>query len=424
LTEPLSDVVGADARHIWHPYTQHLGALPAIHATGASGAFIHTGDGRRIFDAISSWWVTLHGHSHPAIVDAIARQAAILDQVIFTSFTHEPAALFARDLVAILPEGLNRVFFSDDGSTAVEVAVKMALQYHANRGSKRSIIVALENAYHGDTFGAMSVSGRGTFTDPFSSLLFDVRRLPDPTTGDTVAALGALLEREGGAVAAIIVEPLLMGAGGMLMYDEATLSALRERARDSDILFIADEVLTGFGRTGPLFACDRAGIAPDIICLSKGLTGGTLPLGATVATDEIFDAFLSEDRHRTLFHGHSYTANPIACAVGRASLALLDDDCAQRRQAIHDAHCIGMAAVASHPLVRNTRITGTVAAFDLTVGSGYLSPIGKDLAAFALKHDILLRPLGNVVYVLPPFCATTSELADVYTVIRQFLESL
>jgi adenosylmethionine---8-amino-7-oxononanoate aminotransferase len=424
LTEPLSDVVGADARHIWHPYTQHLGALPAIHATGASGAFIHTGDGRRIFDAISSWWVTLHGHSHPAIVDAIARQAAILDQVIFTSFTHEPAALFARDLVAILPEGLNRVFFSDDGSTAVEVAVKMALQYHANRGSERSIIVALENAYHGDTFGAMSVSGRGTFTDPFSSLLFDVRRLPDPTTGDTVAALGALLEREGGAVAAIIVEPLLMGAGGMLMYDEATLSALRERARDSDILFIADEVLTGFGRTGPLFACDRAGIAPDIICLSKGLTGGTLPLGATVATDEIFDAFLSEDRHRTLFHGHSYTANPIACAVGRASLALLDDDCAQRRQAIHDAHCIGMAAVASHPLVRNTRITGTVAAFDLTVGSGYLSPIGKDLAAFALKHDILLRPLGNVVYVLPPFCATTSELADVYTVIRQFLESL
>jgi adenosylmethionine---8-amino-7-oxononanoate aminotransferase len=424
LTEPLSDVVGADARHIWHPYTQHLGALPAIHATGASGAFIHTGDGRRIFDAISSWWVTLHGHSHPAIVDAIARQAAILDQVIFTSFTHEPAALFARDLVAILPEGLNRVFFSDDGSTAVEVAVKMALQYHANRGSERSIIVALENAYHGDTFGAMSVSGRGTFTDPFSSLLFDVRRLPDPTTGDTVAALGALLEREGGAVAAIIVEPLLMGAGGMLMYDEATLSALRERARDSDILFIADEVLTGFGRTGPLFACDRAGIAPDIICLSKGLTGGTLPLGATVATDEIFDAFLSEDRHRTLFHGHSYTANPIACAVGRASLALLDDDCARRRQAIHDAHCIGMAAVASHPLVRNTRITGTVAAFDLTVGSGYLSPIGKDLAAFALKHDILLRPLGNVVYVLPPFCATTSELADVYTVIRQFLESL
>jgi adenosylmethionine---8-amino-7-oxononanoate aminotransferase len=419
-----SDVVRADARHIWHPYTQHLGALPAIHATGASGAFIHTADGRRIFDAISSWWVTLHGHSHPAIVEAIARQAAMLDQVIFTSFTHEPAALFARDLVAILPDGLNRVFFSDDGSTAVEVAVKMALQYHANRGSKRSIIVALENAYHGDTFGAMSVSGRGTFTDPFSSLLFDVRRLPDPTTGDTIAALDALLEREGGAVAAIIVEPLLMGAGGMLMYDEETLAALRMRARDNDVLFIADEVLTGFGRTGPLFACERAGIAPDIICLSKGLTGGTLPLGATVATDEIFEAFLSEDRHRTLFHGHSYTANPIACAVGRASLELLDDECARRRAAIHEAHRLGMESVTSHQLVRKPRVIGTVAAFDLAVGTGYLSPIGKDLAGFALKHDILLRPLGNVVYVLPPFCATPSELAGVYGVIGQFLASL
>ena len=419
-----SDVVRADARHIWHPYTQHLGALPAIHATGASGAFIHTADGRRIFDAISSWWVTLHGHSHPAIVEAIARQAAMLDQVIFTSFTHEPAALFARDLVAILPDGLNRVFFSDDGSTAVEVAVKMALQYHANRGSKRSIIVALENAYHGDTFGAMSVSGRGTFTAPFSSLLFDVRRLPDPTTGDTIAALDALLEREGGAVAAIIAEPLLMGAGGMLMYDEETLAALRMRARDNDVLFIADEVLTGFGRTGPLFACERAGIAPDIICLSKGLTGGTLPLGATVATDEIFEAFLSEDRHRTLFHGHSYTANPIACAVGRASLELLDDECARRRAAIHEAHRLGMESVTSHQLVRKPRVIGTVAAFDLAVGTGYLSPIGKDLADFALKHDILLRPLGNVVYVLPPFCATPSELAGVYDVIGQFLASL
>lgn len=424
MNSAASDVVSADARHIWHPYTQHLGALPAIHATGASGAYIHTAAGRRIFDAIASWWVTLHGHSHPVIVDAIARQAATLDQVIFTSFTHEPAALFARELVGILPDGLNRIFFSDDGSTAVEVAVKMALQYHANRGSKRSIIVALENAYHGDTFGAMSVSGRGTFTDPFSSLLFDVRRVPDPSSGDTIAALDALLEREGPDVAAIIVEPLLMGAGGMLMYDDGILAAIRERARSNGILFIADEVLTGFGRTGTLFACERAGIAPDIICMSKGLTGGTLPLGATAATDEIFDAFLSEDRHRTLFHGHSYTANPIACAAGRASLTLLDDECARRRQSIHQAHERGLATVTSHPLVRNPRITGTVAAFDLSVGSGYLSPIGKELGAFALERDILLRPLGNVVYVLPPFCATQSELADVWGVIGQFLETI
>jgi adenosylmethionine-8-amino-7-oxononanoate aminotransferase len=421
VTVARTDVVSADARHIWHPYTQHLGAVPAIEAVGASGAFIHTADGRKIFDAISSWWVTLHGHSHPAIVEAIAHQAATLDQVIFTSFTHEPAALFARDLVGVLPDGLSRVFFSDDGSTAVEVAVKMALQYHANRGSKRSIVVALQNAYHGDTFGAMSVSGRGTFTDPFSSLLFDVRRLPDPVSGDVVSALDTLIEREGSAIAAIIVEPLLQGAGGMLIYDEAILAALRARARENDILFIADEVLTGFGRTGPLFACQRAGIAPDIMCLSKGLTGGTLPLGATVATDEIFDAFLSEDRHRTLFHGHSYTANPIACAAGRASLALLDDDSARKRDAINSAHRAGIARIESHSLVRNARILGTVSAFDLAVGSGYLSPIGKELADFALGFGILLRPLGNVVYVLPPFCATPAELETVYGVIEQFL---
>ncbi len=419
-----SDVVGADWRHIWHPYTQHLGARPAIHAVSASGAFIHTADGRRIFDAISSWWVTLHGHSHPVIVEAISRQAAALDQIIFTSFTHEPAAMFARELVAVLPGGLNRVFFSDDGSTAVEVAVKMALQYHANRGSSRSIIVALDNAYHGDTFGAMSVSGRGTFTDPFSSLLFDVRRLPDPTVGDTAAALDALIERDGNAIAAIIVEPLLMGAGGMRVYEEQILAALRRRAREGGFLFIADEVLTGFGRTGPLFACERADIAPDIMCLSKGLTGGTLPLGATVATEEIFDAFLSEDRHRTLFHGHSYSANPIACAAGRASLRLMDEDCAHRRNVIHQAHRAGLARIEAHHLVCGSRVIGTVAAFDLAVGSGYLSPIGGQLADFALQYDILLRPLGNVVYVLPPFCATETDIAAVYSVIELFLASM
>ncbi len=419
-----SDVAAIDGRHIWHPYTQHLGAPPAIHAVRAAGAWIHTADGRQILDAISSWWVTLHGHSHPVIVEAISKQAASLDQVIFTSFTHEPAALFARDLAALLPEGLNRVFFSDDGSTAVEVAVKMALQYHANRGKSRSIIVALENAYHGDTFGAMSVSGRGTFTDPFSSLLFDVRRLPDPTVGDTVAALDALIEREGKAVAALIVEPLLMGAGGMRMYSEGVLAALRTRARESGFLFIADEVLTGFGRTGPLFASEKAKIKPDIMCLSKGLTGGTLPLGATAVTDEIFDAFLSEDRHRTLFHGHSYTANPIACAAGRASLTLLDEDCARRRDTICRAHRAGLASIEAHHLVRDARVIGTVAAFDLAVGAGYLSPIGRQLADFALQYDILLRPLGNVVYVLPPFCATETDIAAVYSVIEQFLAPL
>ncbi len=421
------NAVAADVQHVWHPYTQHLSAVPPLEIVRASGAFIHTRDGRRILDAISSWWVTLHGHSQPEIAEAIGRQAAQLDQVIFTTFTHEPAALLAQDLAGVLPDGLTRVFFSDDGSTAVEVAVKMALQYHANAGRVRPIIVALEDAYHGDTFGAMSVSGRGTFTAPFEQLLFEVRRLPAPPEGDTVAALNAMLDREGDQIAALIVEPLLMGAGGMRVYDEAVLRALRSSAREHGVLFIADEVLTGFGRTGPLFACDRAGIAPDIMCLSKGITGGALPLGATVTSEEVFAAFLSEDRRRTLFHGHSYTANPIACAAARASLALLDDASAHRRAAINQAHVDQMRRLGSHPMVANTRVIGTVAAFDL-VGSagdqsGYLSAIGSDLGAFALAHDVLLRPLGDVVYVLPPYCTTVDDLSNVYSVIEEFLIS-
>jgi len=421
------DAVAADVRHVWHPYTQHLGAVPPLEVVRASGSFLHTRDGRRILDAISSWWVTLHGHSQPEIAEAIGRQAAQLDQVIFTTFTHEPAALLAEDLVSVLPDGLTRVFFSDDGSTAVEVAVKMALQYHANGGRRRPIIVALEGAYHGDTFGAMSVSGKGAFTAPFEQLLFEVRRLPAPPDGDTVAAFNDMLDREDEYIAALIVEPLLMGAGGMRMYDETVLRALRSTARDHGVLFIADEVLTGFGRTGPLFACERAGITPDIICLSKGITGGALPLGATVATEEVFAAFLSEDRRRTLFHGHSYTANPIACAAARASLALLNEASAQRRDAINQEHLDQMRRLGSHPMVTNTRVIGTVAAFDLvgTAGHahGYLSAIGSELGTFALARDVLLRPLGDVVYILPPYSTTTDDLRNVYSVIEQFLTS-
>lgn len=417
------DVVAADSRHVWHPYTQHLGAAAPVEVVRASGSFLYTQDGRKILDAISSWWVTLHGHSQPEIAAAIGRQAALLDQVIFTSFTHEPAALLAEDLVRVLPAGLVRVFFSDDGSTAVEVAIKMALQYHSNFERQRPLVVALEHAYHGDTFGAMSVSGKGAFTAPFERLLFDVRRLPAPPEGDTVAAFDALLDSEGESVAALIVEPLLMGAGGMRMYDEATLRALHSRARAHSVLFIADEVLTGFGRTGPLFACDRAGITPDIMCLSKGITGGALPLGATVTTEEIFTAFLSEDRRRTLFHGHSYTANPIACAAARASLGLLDAASAQRRDAINVSHRHHLERLGSHPMVANTRTIGTVAAFDLSGPDGYLSAIGTELGQFALARDVLLRPLGNVVYVLPPYCTTTGDLDNIYSVIEQFLAS-
>jgi adenosylmethionine---8-amino-7-oxononanoate aminotransferase len=418
----MTDWTALDDTHVWHPYTQHgIGTAP-VPISRAEGAYLYDADGRAILDAISSWWVTLHGHAHPEIGRAVAEQASRLEQVIFAGFTHEPAARLAAELVDVLPGELPRVFFSDNGSTAVEVAMKMAIQYWANRGERRPVIAALENAYHGDTFGAMSVSSRGLFTDPFGEHLFEVARMPDPSEGDVLGALDTLIERRGGEVAAVIVEPLLLGAGGMRVWGVETLREIRGRTREHDILLIADEVLTGFGRTGPLFACGGAAVDPDVVCLSKGLTGGFLPMGATAATEEIFEAFRSPDRRRTLFHGHSYTANPLACAAARASLRLLDDTCAAARHAIEMAHHEHLARLADHPLVENPRVAGTIAAFDLPGSEAYLSDVGPRLNAFALSHGVLLRPLGNVVYLLPPYCVTPSEIAGVYEIIEQFLE--
>jgi len=421
------DVQAADRAHVWHPYTQHaLGEfLPTI--VRASGAYLYDDGGRAIFDAISSWWVTLHGHAQPEVAAAIADQARTLEQVIFAGFTHEPAARLAAELAARAPRGLNRVFYSDNGSTAVEVAVKIAIQYWQNRGEHRRLFLALENAYHGDTFGAMSVSARGLFTDPFAEQLFQVTRLPDPLEDDgraVIAALEHVLDTRGADVAALIAEPLLLGAGGMRVWSAATLKALRERCAERGVLFIADEVLTGFGRTGPLFACEHAGIAPDIMCLSKGITAGFLPFGATLATEELFDAFRSPDRKKTLFHGHSYAANPIACAAAVASFRLLDEQSAARRAAIEAAHRAAGERFARTRGITNVRVLGTVLALDLVVpDSGYLSGVGLELRRFALDRGVLLRPLGDTVYLLPPYCTTAEDLAAAYGVIADFVDA-
>jgi adenosylmethionine-8-amino-7-oxononanoate aminotransferase len=418
------DWITLDAAHVWHPYTQHGVVREFTPVVAGEGAYLVQADGTRLLDAISSWWVTLHGHAQPEIAQAVAEQARTLEQVIFAGFTHEPAARLAAELAGVLPEGLTRVFYSDDGSTAVEVAVKMALQYWQLRGERRPLVAALENAYHGDTFGAMSASARSVFTAAFDSLLFEVARLPDPSEGDTLAALDRLLDERGGELAAVIVEPLLLAAGGMRVWSEETLRALRQRTEAAGVLLIADEVATGFGRTGPLFACQRAGVSPDIVCLSKGVTGGFMPLGVTVARDEIFQAFVSEDRRRTFFHGHSFTGNPLACAAARASLRLLvDDACTRRRQAIETAHRAGLARLAGHPRVSGARVIGTIAAFELDAAEGYLSPVGRRLETFARGEGVLLRPLGSTVYLMPPYCATGDEVDNVYGVIGRFLET-
>ncbi len=440
-----------DAAHVWHPYTQH-GLLPtAVPIIRAEGALLYDEQQRPIIDAISSWWVTLHAHAHPTIAGAIAAQARQLEQVVFAGFTHEPAARLAAELALHLPLGLERIFFSDDGSTAVEVALKIALQFWQHRGEHRSRIATLAHAYHGDTFGAMSVSASSVFTAPFAEHLFSVLTLPAPEAlsgwpglssrplragpppGDTglLDALDRALDDQSDPIAAVIVEPCLQGAGGMRMWDAATLRAIRDRTAERGVLLIADEVLTGFGRTGPLFACQSAGVLPDMMCLSKGLTGGFMPLGVTAVREELFDAFRSQDRRQTLFHGHSFTANPLACAAALASLSLLDDECTSRRAAIASHHRAALERLSSHPWVRRPRLRGTVAAFDLATSDDatdehhdYLAPVGQRLSAYALAAGVLLRPLGDVVYVLPPYAITPDQLAHVYATIGGFLETL
>ena len=380
------------------------------------GAWLETEHGR-LLDAISSWWVITHGHRHPRIIDAIKAQADQLDQVIFAGFTHQPAEDLARGLIAIAPPGLSHVFYSDSGSTAVEVALKMALGFWKNHGSPRSRVIALEHAYHGDTVGTMSAGARGVFNAAYEPLLYDVARLPFPTGRgcDTLAAL----EEAAKDAAALIVEPLILGSGGMHIYSAELLAKMKNICERHGTLFIADEVMTGFGRTGTLFACEQAGITPDIICLAKGLTGGSLPLAATLCTPQIFDAHSSTDRSRTFFHSSSFTANPIACAAARANLQVWREEPVRERiVGLGEMQEQRLAQFTGDARFQNVRRLGTIAALDLKVADpGYLAGLGPELTAFFHARGILLRPLGNTIYVMPPYCVTAAELDLVYDAI-------
>jgi len=402
---------------VWHPFTQHalMPDFPLIDR--GEGAWLTDKGGRRILDAISSWWVITHGHRHPKIMEAITAQANKLDQVIFANFTHQPAEALARGLIEIAPGGLTKVFFSDSGSTAVEVALKMALGYWRAEATPRHHIVALEHAYHGDTIGAMAVGARGIFNAPYEPLLFEVERLPFPH-GDGKKTLAAL-ERFAPDAAALIVEPLLLGAGGMLTYEPQILSAMKKICQRHGVLLIADEVLTGFGRTGTLFACEQADVSPDILCLAKGLTGGALPLSATLASEAVFAAHCSLDRSRTFFHSSSFTANPIACAAANANLDIWKNapPPVARLAAMQQEQLAGLRKDSRFSALRHI---GTVAALDLkTADPGYLSGLGPELGRFFLEKGLLLRPLGNTIYVMPPYCVTASELELVYGAIGQ-----
>jgi adenosylmethionine-8-amino-7-oxononanoate aminotransferase len=424
-------LVARDAAHVWHPYTQMLTRPDPIPIVRGEGIYLYTADGRRLLDGTSSWWVNIHGHSQPRLNDALAAQARELEHVVFANCTHRPAVELAERLVDLLPAGLERVFYSDNGSTAVEVALKLALQYWGNQGAPRRTFVTLEHAYHGDTVGAMSASEDSIFTRPFAPLLFDVVRAPGPypyrcphqhgplaCAVHCLESLDALLARHAGEVAAVLIEPMLQGAGGMIVWPSEYLAGVRTLCDRHDTLLIADEVLTGFGRTGRMFACEHGAISPDIICLSKALTGGYLPLGATVTTGRIYDAFLSHDRTRTFFHGHSFTANPLACAVALASLDLFhDSDALARVGALEGWLRAGLEPLRALPAVGDVRVIGGVGIVELAPdaanpsGVGYLDDIGPRLTRAFLERGLLLRPLGNVVYLMPPYVITEAETA-------------
>ncbi|MDH6233317.1 adenosylmethionine-8-amino-7-oxononanoate aminotransferase [Mesorhizobium soli] len=407
---------------VWHPFTQHRLDPVLKKIIRTEGAYLIDEDERPVLDAISSWWVITHQHRHPTIIEAIGTALERFDQIIFAEYSHEPAEELAKGLILLAPPGLAHVFFSDSGSTSVEVALKMALGFFHNGGAPRSRIVVMEHSYHGDTIGTMSAGARGIFNAAYEPLLFDVDTLPFPAPGreqDTLDALERFCRE--GKVAALLIEPLVLGAGGMKMYAPHLLAEFQRITERYGTLLIADEVMTGWGRTGTLFACEQSGVTADILCTSKGITGGALPLAATLCTPEIFDAHLSEDRSRTFFHSSSYTANPIACAAALANLDVWrDEPVVGRIQALAEMHRERLAPFRSDPRFVNVRQQGTIAALDIMAGTkGYLSEVGPKLRTFFRQRDILLRPLGNVIYLMPPYCVTASDLDRAYEAILE-----
>jgi adenosylmethionine-8-amino-7-oxononanoate aminotransferase len=427
-----------DKAVIWHPFTPFKHSPDPIPIISGKGVYLADENGHQYIDAISSWWVNLHGHAHPYIAEKIYEQANTLEQVIFAGFTHLPAIALAERLLPKLPGHFSKIFYSDNGSTATEVAIKMSLQYWWNReavshepsaaGKKkiRRKILAFNNSYHGDTFGAMSVSDRSVFTLAFQDKLFEVIFIDTPTA-ENIDTLRETIRQQGQEMAAFIYEPLVQGAGGMKMYKAALLNELLQAVKRQGIICIADEVMTGFGRTAKLFASDYCPEKPDIICLSKGLTGGTMALGVTAVSQQIVDAFVSDDTLKTFFHGHSFTANPLACTAALASLDLLEkESCLAQIQHITVLNRSFLAEITAARLpIKNIRQLGTIIAFEIDRGRDeYLNNIAALITQKALQKGVYIRPLGNTVYIMPPYCITEKELAQTYSVIKEIIAEI
>ncbi len=432
------ELIKLDRQHVWHPFTQEQTAPSPIAIESALGSVLTTCDGEQIVDLISSWWVNVYGHGHPKIVKAIQDQVAKLEQVIFAGFTHEPAVRLGSELARILPGELNHVFFSDDGSTAVEVALKVAYQSWRNRGEmKRTRLMSFNGGYHGDTLGAMTAGKGSGFFNHWSEMMFPVDLMPFPETwmndvqvdakeSESLAFVDAHLAEHGHATFAMILEPLVQGASGMRMVRPGFVSQLMARLRAHGVLVIFDEVMTGFGRTGTSFACHQVDEAPDLICLSKGLTGGFLPMSVTVVTDSVYGHFLSDSFDSAFAHGHSFTANSLGCAAALASIELLESEAIQEDLArIERAHLAGIERMVDNPRAKNFRVSGTIGAFDVVVeDAGYESRVGPTLKNWFMDQGLLIRPLGNVLYLLPPYCTTDEQLDTAWTALDRALDLL
>lgn len=445
-------LIERDKKFVWHPDTQMLTAPDPVPIVSGKGALLKDEAGNEYIDGVSSWWVNIHGHSHPYIAEKIALQAQTLEHCIFAGLTHPPAVDLAEKLLAILPGNPNKpetlqskIFYSDNGSTAVEVALKMAIQYWHNQQVSKNKFLAFRHGYHGDTFGAMSVSARSVFTRSFEDFLFEVDYIDIPFPEKNNSAIfnspdhpsdempdegyyEAVREKiASGKYAGFIFEPLILGAGGMMMYSPAALEKLIGICREKEMLIIADEVMTGFGRTGNRFAMNYLSVHPDIICLSKGLTGGTMALGITSCVQKVYNAFLSTDKLKMFLHGHSFTANPLACTAALASLDLfMKDDCMKNIQRITDQQASFREKIKDHAAIKNARQTGTIMAFEIITkeADSYMNSIRDYTGAYFLKNHIILRPLGNTIYILPPYCTTNEQLQKIYKTIINLLDEL
>ncbi|MDO8316384.1 MAG: adenosylmethionine--8-amino-7-oxononanoate transaminase [Flavobacterium sp.] len=415
-----------DGQYLWHPYTQHKTAALPIAIKKGKGSLLWDENNKEYIDAIASWWVNPYGHSNTFIADAIYKQLTTLEHVLFGGFTHEPAILVAEKLMEILPKNQQKIFFSDNGSTAVEVAIKVALQYFFNKGEKRTTIIAFENAFHGDTFGAMAASGISFFIEAFQGMFIDVLRIPVPVKGleqESYDALQSVIENNN--CAGFIFEPLVQGAAGMVMYEPESLDKLMRICQENNVLTIADEVMTGFGKTGKTFATDYLVEKPDMMCLSKALTGGTIPMAITTFTQDLFDAFYDDDINKALFHGHTFTANPTGCAAALASLELLQTSEMQANIVrVNKSHLDFKEHIKNHPKVTATRVLGVIFALEIKTESSasYYGTLRNKLYDFFIENGVILRPVGNIVYILPPYIITDEQLQKVYQVVQNALE--